>query len=287
MRPESLRRLWGGSTVCNVSTTGEGYLFGRVPEQERARLAGLSAQFDSVTVRHLGTVGVAAGWHCLEIGAGTGSIARWLAATAGSTGRVVATDLDIQFLDDLPRPPAEVVRHDITRDPVELDAYDLVHARAVLEHLPSRGDVVTRLVKALRPGGVLVLEDIVFGTALLPVTARIVSPPSRAAAFSRLIPAMEAGFRAAGADPEFGLELPAALAAAGLRDVDAELTCRLVRGGSDESAFYTMAVQDLSPRLIAAGLLTAEDLAEPLAFVQDPASRWFSVGMVTAWGWRG
>jgi len=48
-----------------------------------------------------------------------------------------------------------------------------------------------------------------------------------------------------------------------------------------------MAVQDLSPRLIAAGLLTAEDLAEPLAFVQDPASRWFSVGMVTAWGWRG
>jgi len=250
-------------------------------------LAGLSAQFDSVTVRHLGALGVAAGWHCLEVGAGAGSIARWLAATVGSTGRVVATELDTQFLDDLPRPPAEVVRHDITSDPVEQDAFDLVHARAVLEHLPSRGEVVTRLVTALRPGGVLLLEDIVFGGALLPVSGRIVSPPSKTSAFSRLMPAMAAGFRAAGADPEFGLELPAALAAAGLRDVDAEFTSRLVRGGSEESAFYTMAVQDLGPRLIGAGLLTAQDLVEPLAFVRDPASCWFSLGMVTAWGWRG
>jgi SAM-dependent methyltransferase len=273
--------------VCAVSTTGESYLFNQDREQERARLAGLSAQFDPVTVRHLATVGVAAGWHCLEIGAGAGSIARWLAATAGSTGRVVATDLDTQFLDDLPHPPVEVVRHDITGDPVEQDAFDLVHARAVLEHLPSRGEVVPRLAKALRPGGVLVLEDIVFGAALLPVSGRIVGPPSKAAAFSRVIPAMAAGFRAAGADPEFGLELSAALAAAGLRNGDAELTSRVVHGGSEESAFYTMALRELGPRLIAAGLLTAQELAEPLAFVQDPESRWFSLGMVTAWGWRG
>lgn len=144
------------------------YLFGQVREQERARLAGLSAQFDPVTVRHLATVGVAAGWHCLEVGAGAGSIARWLAATVGSTGRVVATDLDTQFLDDLPRPPVEVMLHDITGDPVEQDAFDLVYARAVLEHLPSQGEVITRLLTALRTGGVLMLEDIVFGAALLP-----------------------------------------------------------------------------------------------------------------------
>jgi 2-polyprenyl-3-methyl-5-hydroxy-6-metoxy-1,4-benzoquinol methylase len=287
VRPKRLRRGHGsGHTVCRMSTTGESYLFNQDREQERARLAGLSAQFDPVTVRHLAAVGVAAGWHCLEIGAGAGSIARWLAATAGSTGRVLATDLDTQFLDDLPHPPVEVVRHDITDDPVEQDAFDLVHARAVLEHLPSRREVVPRLAKALRPGGVLVLEDIVFGAALLPVSGRIVSPPSKAAAFSRVIPAMAAGFRAVGADPEFGLELPAALAAAGLRDVDAELTSRLIHGGSEESAAYTMSLRELGPRLIAAGLLTAQDLAEPLAFVQDPVSRWFSLGMVTAWGWR-
>jgi len=210
-----------------------------------------------------------------------------LADTVGSAGRVVATDLDTQFLGDLPRPPVEVVRHDITRDTVELDAFDLVPARAVLEHVPSRGEVVMQLVKAVRPGGVLVLEDLVFGAALVPISGRILSPPTKTAAFARAFPAMEAGFRGAGADPQFGLELPAALAAAGLRNVDAEVTCRLIRGGSEESAFYTMALQDLGPRLITAGLLTPDELAEPLAFVQDPVSRWFSLGMVTGWGWRG
>jgi SAM-dependent methyltransferase len=253
----------------------------------RARLSGLSAQFDPVAIRHLATVGVTAGWHCLEIGAGTGSIARWLAATAGSTGRVVATDIDTQFLGDLPHPPVEVVRHDITGDPLEQDAFDLIHARAVLEHLPSRREVITHLVKALRPGGVLVLEDIVAGAALSPVLGRVVSPSSKAAVLSRLIPAMEAGIRAAGGDPGFGLELPAALAAAGLRDVDAELTSRLVRGGSEDSAFYTASMQEFGPSLVATGLLTEQELAEPRAFIQDPISRWFSFGMVTAWGWRG
>jgi hypothetical protein len=48
-----------------------------------------------------------------------------------------------------------------------------------------------------------------------------------------------------------------------------------------------MALRDLGPRLIAAGLLTEQDLAEPLAFVQDPVSRWYSIAVVTAWGRRG
>jgi hypothetical protein len=69
-----------------------------------------------------------------------------------------------------------------------------------------------------------------------------------------------------------GLELPAALAAAGPRDVEPVLTSRLVRGGSEESAFYAMALREAAPRLIASGLLTADDLAEPLALVDDPAS---------------
>lgn len=180
-----------------------------------------------------------------------------------------------------------MVRHDVAADPIEQDAFDLVHARAVLAHVPSRGEVVTRLVKALRPGGVLVLEDLAFGEALSQVSGVIVHPPSKAAVLSRVMPAIAAGFRAVGADPEFGLKVPAALVAAGLRDVNAELISRLIHGGSEESAFYAMAVRELGPRLIAAGLLTPDDLPEPLAYAQDPASRWFSLAMITAWGWRG
>jgi SAM-dependent methyltransferase len=93
---------------------------------------------------------------------GAGSIARWLSAAVGATGRVVVTDIDTRFLDELSGPDVTVVRHDITCDPLEREAFDLLHPRAVLEHVPGRTEVVERLVTALRPGGVLVLEDVVF-----------------------------------------------------------------------------------------------------------------------------
>jgi hypothetical protein len=103
---------------------------------------------------------------------------------------------------------------------------------------------------------------------------------------TRMVQAMAGAFRAVGADPEFGLELPAALTAAGLSDVTAELTHRLVHGGSAESAFYALSLRELGPRLVAAGLLASADAERGNAFVQDPASRWLSLGMVTASGRR-
>ena len=47
----------------------------------------------------------------------------------------------------------EVARHDVTADAIPAARYDLIHARLVLSHLPQRGDVMVRLVRALWPGG--------------------------------------------------------------------------------------------------------------------------------------
>ncbi len=269
-----------------MNTGDDTYLLKQGWEQERARLAGLSAQFDQITVRHLGAVGVGSGWHCLEIGAGAGSIAGWLAATVGAAGRVMVTDIDTRFLDDVAVPHVEVVRHDVTSDPIEQDAFDLVHARAVLEHVPDPGEVVARLVRALRPAGVLVLEDVLASGPVSQAWEKMVSPPGQRPALTRVVQAVAAGFRAVGAHPEFALELPAALIAAGLRDVNAELTSRLIYGGTEESAFYALTLRQVGPRLIGAGLLDPDDADQIGAFAQDPASRWLSLGMVTAWGWR-
>jgi predicted O-methyltransferase YrrM len=268
-----------------MSEQGNAYIYDQAWEQERDRLGGLSVQFDPVTVRHLTAVGVAPGWRCLEIGAGAGSIARWLASTVGPAGRVVATDRDVRFLGDV-GPSVEVIQHDLTSDPLEQEAFDLVHARAVLEHVPGRGDLVSQLVSAMRPGGVLVLEDVVFGGATTQALEGVVSPPAQGPVMTRVTQAVAAGFRSVGADPEFGLQLPAALMAAGLRGVNAELTFRLVHGGSEESAFYALSLGELAPRLVGAGLLAREDAEQSAAAVQDPAARWFSLGLVTAWGWR-
>ena len=261
------------------------YFFDQAAEQERTRLGGLSALFDPVTFRHLAAIGVGPGWRCLEIGAGAGSVAGWLSAKVGPDGRVTATDVDVRFLDQL-GDNVEVVRHDVTSDPLEQNTFDLVHARAVVEHLPARDEVIGRLVSALRPGGVLVLEDFVFGDAATDAVEATVSPEANGPVMTRVLQAVSKAFRAIGADSLYGLQLPAALSAAGLKEVDAELTFRLIQGGSPQSAFYSQTYRERGARLIELGLLTPADVDQAIAFVDDPTSHWLSIGVVTSWGRR-
>ena len=56
------------------------------------------------------------GTRCLEVGAGGGSVAFWLAEQVGQSGVVVATDLETDFLESeaSSHPGMEVLRHDIT-----------------------------------------------------------------------------------------------------------------------------------------------------------------------------
>src|SRR6266516_3180461 len=110
---------------------------------------------DPITTGRLTSTGVGPGWRCLEVGAGGGSVAGWLAARVGGgvgpPGHVLATDINPAQL--RPGPGLEVARHDIVRDPLPDAAYDLVHARLVLQHLPERQAVLARLARTLRPGG--------------------------------------------------------------------------------------------------------------------------------------
>src|SRR5690348_16766904 len=87
------------------------YLLGNRWREQRRRLAALEAWFDPGTIRHLEALGVAPGWRCLEVGAGGGSVARWLADRVSPQGHVLATDLDTCFLDALQSPHLEVRRH--------------------------------------------------------------------------------------------------------------------------------------------------------------------------------
>jgi SAM-dependent methyltransferase len=135
------------------------YVFDNARGETRERFPALSDLYDDETIRCLRAVGVAPGWQCLEVAAGGGSIARWLAGQVGSDGRVLATDLDTRFLESLADPAIEVRRHDIARDPLPGPAFDLVHARLILVHLPERELAFARMAEALKPGGWLVCEE--------------------------------------------------------------------------------------------------------------------------------
>jgi hypothetical protein len=74
------------------------YLFDNTAEQAGQRFASLETLFDPVTIGNPSATGVRAGWRCLEVGAGGGSVAGWLAARAGPEGHVLATDVNPRWL---------------------------------------------------------------------------------------------------------------------------------------------------------------------------------------------
>jgi len=129
--------------------------------REAERLGSLQSLHDASTIRHLGRLGVGEGWHCAELGAGAGSIARWLADTVGATGSVTAIDSDVALLDDLAeRPNATVVEGDLMTMAFGTARFDLVHSRSVLMHVEDPDAVVRRVVPALRAGGAVLFEEV-------------------------------------------------------------------------------------------------------------------------------
>jgi SAM-dependent methyltransferase len=162
-------------------------------------------------------------------------VALWLAGQVGSTGRVVATDLDPRFLDGHGRANLDVRKHDIVTDPLEEAAFDLAHARAVLDHIPDRQRALERMISAVRPGGWLVLEGGDFGGVMAAAMAHYVDPPEHAPVYERAVRALDAILTAAGGDANFGARPVRTLTDAGLVNIAAEARAPLVAGGTENA----------------------------------------------------
>ena len=196
--------------------------------EEDARLDLLEQIYDPVSRRRRSLV--QPGWRCLEVGAGRGSMAVWLAEQVGPTGHVVATDLDTRYLSRLEIPNLEVIEHNILDDPLgELaDSFDLVCSRLMVFHLQGRQErAINQMAACVRPGGWLLDEDADWATAGAPVDPA----HPRYDDYQR---AWEDGdwWTRRGYDKTFGRRLPALFERAGLVDVRAEAATEVVRGGS-------------------------------------------------------
>jgi SAM-dependent methyltransferase len=246
------------------------------------RFAGLEAALDPSTIRYLAGLGVSDGWSCWEVGAGSGSIASWLAERVGPTGRVLATDIDPRFIPDSQADHLEVARHDVTIDAIPSARYDLIHARLVLSHLPERGDVLVKLVQALRPGGWLVIED--FCNAF----ERGSEPADASQARYRNVHAALWDFLARSNDnhSDFAPSLPQLLARLGLAEVGAEGRLVFGNGGSPAVRVIEAALRQVGDQMISAGLVDRSALDEAIGFLSNPTSIVGLPMLISAWGRR-
>jgi SAM-dependent methyltransferase len=255
-------------------STDSTYTFANSWEHAQRRLQLLEEIYDPGTFRRLERVGVGAGWRCLEIGGGGGSIARWLCRQVGPEGLVVATDLDTRFLNELGLTNLEVLRHDVVEEPLPPGPFDLIHARAVLMHLPVRVQVLGKLAEALRPGGWLVLED----------GDRYGRDGLATGEFREIWQWLDKA-DPPGVDLAWGRLLPERMVAAGLIDVRAESEVPLFPGRSAGSEFARLTLTQVWERLLAAG--APADLLERISQRLDVPDQWFPApAAVGAWGRR-
>lgn len=236
---------------------------------ERERLGLLERYRDEDTQALLESLPVRESWRCLEIGAGAGSIARWLAARC-TAGRVLAADIDTRHLSTGGLPNLYVQQVDIATHDFAPGSFDLVHARAVLCHLPARDEIVQRACGWLTPGGWLVVEDVY----TLPAGA------SPYPAMNRYAVAAERSARQRGADMQWGNKLPALMARGGLVNVGVDTRPRLVGSGGVADELWRVNLTQAGGRLVRDGLLAQQELDECLVLLDAPAFldiRYFSV----------
>ncbi|MFO7180468.1 MAG: methyltransferase domain-containing protein [Pseudomonadota bacterium] len=233
--------------------------------RELERLRRIEQVFDPGSRRRLEVAGIARGFRCLEVGAGAGSIAAWMAECVGAEGEVVAVDLNVQFLDAARMPGVRIVEGDLREIELVPEQFDAVHARYVLVHNPDYGKLLEVMLRVLRPGGCLILEEPDF-TAARGVQGADLN------AFDRVNRAIVAMFEAGGKDPGLGLKLPAALADRGLVLELVENEVPLCRGGHPVADVMSRSAIQLREKYLATGCIDEADLAGYARFAADPSA---------------
>ncbi len=235
---------------------------------EDDRLGMLEALFDPAS-RELRSL-VRPGWRCLEVGAGRGSMARWLAEQVGSDGEVVAIDIDTRYLDGHGLPNLRVVRHDILSDPVaDLGEFDLVCSRLLLFWLAGRAqEAVDRMVSCLRPGGWLVDEDGDWGS-VVPV-----DPAHPTTAAHRAAWRDGAWWSDLGYDPRFGSTLSTLFERSGLTEIEHRVGAGVVLGGSDWARWWADSVETIAAQSPEIRPAAVHEVCAPF---RDPTARVMSV----------
>jgi SAM-dependent methyltransferase len=257
----------------------ERYLLDNAASEAGRRFDALSALYDPVTARHVDALGVGPGWRCWEVGAGGPSVPRLLAERVGPDGHVLATDLEVGWIERGVPAGVEVYRHDVARDEPPEGGFDLIHTRLVLVHVPERDEALRRMVRTLRPGGWLLVED--FDVALQPLACLDPVQPE-----DHLANRIRDGFRSLlaqrGVDLEYGRKLPRLFRAAGLVEVGADAFFPIALPGA--AALEQANVSQVRDGIIGQGLATVDEIDAHLGAVSTDQVDLTAPPLISTWG---
>jgi len=261
------------------------YILARgVEAHQRLRL--LARLCRQPTLALLERAGLKEGDRCLDVGCGSGDVTLDIARRVGPKGHAIGIDFDEDIVrlareDALGHGVQNVeFRHHRAED-LDETGYDVVYARFLLTHLREPQHTLRAMVNAVRPGGVVVVEDPEFSTTFC-------VPPD--AAFERLVRWTCETMRRRGFDPDIGPRLPGLFGAAGLAEVAIHLAQVPVYRLEEKQPFFDLSMLQIRPAVLAAGVATPADFGATYAAFQvltgDPDSICAMPRMWQVWGYK-
>ena len=157
------------------------------------------------------------GMWLLDVGCGPGSITRGLAERL-APGQVVGIDLSRDALEGARREAAargltnlRFEDASVYEMPFADGSFDVVYAHQVLQHLRERPSAVREMLRVVRPGGLVAVRDVDWGTAAYWPRDRWID---------RFIEVHHQAWYRNGGEPQMGRQLRALFNAAGVDDLE-------------------------------------------------------------------
>jgi ubiquinone/menaquinone biosynthesis C-methylase UbiE len=255
-------------------------------QKGRERLSVLSRALQPTTLQLFGRAGVMPGMHVLDVGCGGGDVTLDLARLVGAEGKVRGLDFDAEILRLARQEAEEAQLHHVefqvadARN-LQIEAlFDVVYARFLLTHLPDPAQGLMGMIRAAKPGGKVIVEEIDF-------SGRFCYPPN--AAFQRYLDLYTQVAQHRGGDAYIGMRLASLFFAAGLEEVQVNLI-QPVHLTGEGKAIAQITMARIASAVVTAGFATQEEVdqtvAEIAAFAARPDTLMSYPRIFQVWGVR-
>ena len=245
----------------NATITGEvyeEYLMGRTTaEYQRLHLQAL--RLELVTFRVLQQAGLKKGMNCLDVGCGTGDVMRLMGSIVTASGNVTGIDIDkkigdeaLGLLRNLNNSNYNFQPDDITTGKLAPEKYDFVFARLLLIHLTNPVEIIKKLFDAVKPGGVLLIQDYDFTTLKVSKKLSYLTDYIRQLLFEV--------FLKTGKDPEIGTNLSEYFVESGIGIPDGTDASSIITSFYEAAAYIKDGTKSMQPAFLKLNLTNSDKL---------------------------